>query len=343
MPDPVGRNAQLVRTLSILRDLDRMGGEDLYELAKRYGTTVRTIRRDLAALEEVGLPLVAEADGKKKRWRIAYKDKLTRLSGLLDAGHYMGLRMAMDQLGAVGKSSAMFATLEDLAHKVEKALGPTATRTLAAIEKCFHSYEKQAFRKAPADVFWPLVTAISEHRLCEVTYRAPRVEAQDRTYELLPLRLFTYQGAIYLMAYISKHRSYLNLNLHRLVSLVVLDDKLKPPAGFDPEKLENAAFGVHHTGSPVTYRLRFAPWVAPYIRERTWHPTQKLKELEGGGVELSFRCARTYEVTTWVASWMAGVEALAPRSLKKQLADQGAWLVAQYGKQKSSNAKIPSK
>lgn len=330
MADSKGRNAQLVRVLSILRDLDRMGGEDLYELARRYGTTDRTIRRDLAALEEVGLPLVAEADGKKKRWRIAYKDRLTRLSGLLDAGHYLGLRMALDQLGAVGKTTAMFATLEDLAHKVEKALGPTATRTLAAIEKCFHSYEKQAFRQAPADVFWPLVTAISEHRLCEVTYRAPRVEPEDKTYKILPLRLFTYQGAIYLMSYVPKHRSYVNLNLHRLVSLVVLEEQVKPPADFDPEKLENAAFGVHHAGRPVTYRLRFRPWAAPYIRERTWHPTQKIKDLEDGRVELSFRCARTYEVTAWVASWLDSVEVLAPRSLRFDLASLGENLTERY-------------
>ena len=48
--DAAGRNAQLVRTLSVPRDLDRLGGVDLYELAERYGTTVRTIRRDLEAI-----------------------------------------------------------------------------------------------------------------------------------------------------------------------------------------------------------------------------------------------------------------------------------------------------
>lgn len=35
----------------------RLGGVDLYELAERYGTTVRTIRRDPETLQEVCLPL----------------------------------------------------------------------------------------------------------------------------------------------------------------------------------------------------------------------------------------------------------------------------------------------
>jgi predicted DNA-binding transcriptional regulator YafY len=43
---------------------------------------VRTIRRDLEALQEGGLPLLEERDGKRKRGRIAFKDHLQQLSGL---------------------------------------------------------------------------------------------------------------------------------------------------------------------------------------------------------------------------------------------------------------------
>ncbi len=92
------RNEQLVRILSILRDLDRLGGADLYELAERYGTTVRTIRRDLDALQDVGLPLVEESEGKRKRWRVAYRDRIQHLSGLLDATHYLALRVAISEM-----------------------------------------------------------------------------------------------------------------------------------------------------------------------------------------------------------------------------------------------------
>ena len=65
------------------------------ELAERHGTNVRTIRRDLEGLEAVGLPIVEEpGDGKKKRWRVAYKDKLARLADLLEVTHYLALRVA---------------------------------------------------------------------------------------------------------------------------------------------------------------------------------------------------------------------------------------------------------
>ena len=330
MSQDSSRNAQLVRLLSILRDLDRLGGVDLYELAQRYGSSVRTIRRDLAALEEVGLPLEGETRGKKKVWRVAIKNRLTKFTSLLDASHYLGLKLAMGQVGGAARATGLFTALEDLSDKIETALGPRARQTLAEIEASFHSYEKRTFQSAPPDVFWALVVAINEQRLCRVTYRAPRAEPKDKTYKVLPLRLFSYQGAIYLMAYIPTYKNYLNLNLHRLKALKVLQEHHPAPAGFDPEKLENAAFGVYHSGRPVTYRMRFTPEVAEYIRERTWHPSQTFKERDDGGVELSFRCVPSYEVTAWVASWMDGVEVLAPAKLRRSLLSLGAYLQDTY-------------
>ena len=86
------RNTQLVRILQILRELDRLDGVDLYELRDRFGVNLRTIRRDLAALQELGLPIVEDAgDGPRKRWRVAYRDQLQKLSSLVDASHFMAL------------------------------------------------------------------------------------------------------------------------------------------------------------------------------------------------------------------------------------------------------------
>ena len=325
-----GRNAQLVRVLSILRDLDRLGGLDMYELAQRYGTSVRTIRRDLEALEAVGFPLEGETHGKKKLWRLPVSKRIKRLTRLLDASHYLGLKLVMGQVGGAARATGLFTALEDLSDKIEDALGPRAREILADIEGSFHSYEKRTFSSAPPDAFWPLVVAFSEHRLCNVTYRAPRAEPREKTYRVLPLRLFTYQGAIYLMSYMPKYKNYLNLNLHRLRALRVLRERHDVPADFDPNKLENAAFGVYHNGRPVTYRLRFQDYVAEYIRERIWHPTQKLIEQKDGRLELTFRCVPSYEVTAWVASWMEGVEVVAPRSLRAELRQLGQHLTDTY-------------
>lgn len=325
-----GRNAQLVRTLNVLKDLDRLGGVDLYELAERYGTTVRTIRRDFDALREVGLPLVEEQDGKRKKWRVGFKSHFKQLSGLLDVTHYLALRLAMGQGGPVRSASFVFAALEDLSTKIEKVLGRSSRAELAAIDACFHSYEKYSYDRSPPDVFWPLVRAISARHLCRVTYRAPRKNPYDTHLEVLPLRIFAHEGAVYLMCHFPKHESISTLNLQRLKKLEVLDRRGEAPRGFDPTAFENAAFGVFSGGKPTNYVLRFDGEVGPYIRERIWHPTQRLRELRAGGVELRFTCGESPEVSSWIASWRDGVEVVEPQSLRVEFEDLGSWLLAKY-------------
>lgn len=325
-----------MRLLGVIRDLDRLGGVDLYELAERYGTTVRTIRRDLEALQGVGLPLVEEQDGKRKRWRVGFKDHLQKLSGLIDASHYLALRIAMGQGGPVRAASSSFAALEDLAQKIEGVLGAAGRAQLAAIDACFYSYEKFAYREAPPDVFWPLVRAVAERRVCRITYRAPRRRPHDRVFDVLPLRLFAHDGAVYLMCNVVKRGERATLNLQRLQALSVLDERGRPPRDFDPSQVERAAFGVYSGGEPTTYVLRFGAAAAPYIRERVWHPSQRLRDLRGGGVELSFTCGASYEVSAWVASWREGVEVIEPDALRDELRALGEWLGARYRSRRAS-------
>lgn len=51
-----------MRVLSILRLLQHSRSYTLTELASRFGVTTRTIRRDLAALEEVGYGIRCDYD-----------------------------------------------------------------------------------------------------------------------------------------------------------------------------------------------------------------------------------------------------------------------------------------
>lgn len=80
----------------------------------------------------------------------------------------------------------------------------------------------------------------------------------------------------------------------------------------------------------MRYELRFDSEAAPYIRERLWHPTQKLRELSGGRLELTFTCAESYEVAAWVASWRTAVEVLEPEALRDELAGFGKWIATRY-------------
>ena len=326
---PPGRNDQVVRVLAVLRDLDRLGGCTVYELAERYGTDVRTIRRDLAALEQAGFPIESVRDGVRKRYRVDYRGALAKLSSLLDASHYLALRVAMEPGAPMQNRSSVFATLEDLGAKIEAAIGKAGRAKLAAIERCFHTHERRAYREVAPDVLWPLVDAIAARRLCRVTYRSPRAEASDNTFVVLPLQLFAWDGGLYLTCHDRRRDVILKLNLQRLRALRVLPTTAAIPKHFDAAAFEHAAFGIFVGGAPTSYRLRFDDVAAPYIRERVWHPTQELREV-ADGVELRFTCHASYEVSAWVQSWGEHVQVEAPTSLRARMRELGEWLATAY-------------
>ncbi len=327
---PKGRNERMIRILQIICDLDRIRGFTIKELAARYDELPQTIKRDFKVIAATGLHLESDKDGREKRWRIEVKNTLTKLSSLLDVSHYLALKLAMEPGSSIANDSPLFATLEDLAIKIGNSIGPARQAELDGIESAFFEYDKRAYKKTQPDVLWPLVCAIRDRKLCRVTYRAPRDEAKDKIHEVLPLKLFTYDGAVYLMCHSPKLGHQMKLNLQRLRSLKVLKRHGRVPRDFNPKELETAAFGLVADGPLTTYRLRFDKNVAPYIRERTWHSSQKLRDLPDHDVEIEFRCAASYEVANWVQSWGDGVEVLAPASLRRQQQELGQWLIDKY-------------
>ena len=325
-----GRNDQVVRVLRLLHDLERVGGCDVYELAQRYGTTTRTVRRDLDAVAQAGIPLKKEAgEGSRVLWSLdgAATSKMT---SLIEVSHFLALRLAMNEGLAVKHQSQLFASLEDLSDRIETAMGKQGRSQLQAIDNCFFSWDKFAWRRAPPDVVWPLVRAITERNRCEVTYRAPSSGNKVRTFTILPLRLFVHHGALYLHAWQPKFEAVLPLNLHRLISLKVSDEVLPVPAGYDAARLEATAFGIFIGPRPERFKLRFDAFARPYIEEREWHPTQCVEPQADGGVVLTFECAPSYEVTNWVASWRDHVEVLEPATLRGELLNYGGWLLTRY-------------
>jgi predicted DNA-binding transcriptional regulator YafY len=248
----------------------------------------------------------------------------------------MALRLAMDQGGPVRNDTTIFSALEELHEKIEEAIGPRGRAQLRALDNAFLSYEKFAYRRAAPDVMRLLVGAIVERRLSRVTYRAALHQGREKTFVVLPLRIFVHAGASHLLCHVPKHDNYIPLNLQRLSKVEVLDDAGKIPSDFDPELLEKSAFGIHQGSAPVRYVLRFDAEVAVYIRERLWHPNQELVELPGGDLELRFTCGASWEVSAWVASWRHWVHVLEPTELQAELSELGDVLTRRYANRKSA-------
>jgi predicted DNA-binding transcriptional regulator YafY len=103
--------------------------------------------------------------------------------------------------------------------------------------------------------------------------------------------------------------------VHRVRHIELTDQCFTVRAGFDARRWEAEAFGIVHE-RPITVVLRFRADQAPYVRERVWHPTQRIRELHDGRVELTLRIGGIFEATRWILGWGDAVEVLRPQKLR---------------------------
>jgi len=65
--------------------------------------------------------------------------------------------------------------------------------------------------------------------------------------------------------------------------------------------------------------LRFSGRAAQLVRERNWHPSQRLQELAGGNLEVSITLNSLEEIVPWILSWGRQCEVISPLRLHKKV------------------------
>ena len=99
---------------------------------------------------------------------------------------------------------------------------------------------------------------------------------REKEYTVHPYRVVHAQNALYLQAFVPTYNEFRTFLLDRIKRLAIDQKSFErlPELGSDPF---SKSLGVH-TGPTVKVRLRFAPQVAPFVKERTWHESQHLKD-----------------------------------------------------------------
>src|SRR5207248_5515343 len=106
------------------------------------------------------------------------------------------------------------------------------------------------------------------------------------------------------------------------------------------EELPDAAFphslGVH-SGPPEPVEIVFEPAVADYVRARQWHPSQRLRDLDNGGVAVALNVCLDRALHSWILSFGPFARVTAPEKLARDIASQIEEARAQYEQIPSSS------
>jgi len=160
-----------------------------------------------------------------------------------------------------------------------------------------------------------------ERRRLRLSYYSAHRDAHTERV-VRPHHLLHWRGEPYLIAWCETRHGWRDFFLGRVRQWELLPrrDAFTRDADFDAEAYLRDGFALRHGEALVTVRVRFSPYQARWIRERSYHPSQRCREREDGGLEMTLEVAGTAEVKRWLLGYGAEVEVLEPASLRSELA-----------------------
>jgi predicted DNA-binding transcriptional regulator YafY len=180
--------------------------------------------------------------------------------------------------------------------------------------------------QAPAAEHLPKIhQALAEHRTLRTRYYSASRDSED-TRAIDPYHLTLHNGGLYLVGHCHLRNAPRIFAVERMRTLELTRGRFEVPASFDAEKYLAGAWGMLR-GDLVTVRVVFARALAPYIRERVWHASQKLRELADGRVEMTLHVADTLEVRRWILGFGVQAEVVEPEGLREALRIEAEALV----------------
>jgi predicted DNA-binding transcriptional regulator YafY len=310
-PEPKRRERQIVRVLTLLRELVQGRALTIRELAAKFHTRRESIYRDLRVLQDAGYPVTGDERGRLSRPRLLpslvpnVQFSSSELDALIFAAQAQKVTLNADAL-----SSATF-KLDALKEVLQNAAPAPIGDFIES--SSFGSIDYRAHESH----IGILIEAILRKRRCGVTYRKPS-RAEPKTYEFDPYCLLFAGGALYVIGRVPVHTGTVTLAIDRLHGVDLSQTEFEVDPAFDRQECRRDAFGVS-AQDPTDIVLRFKADQAQYVRERLWHPSQEITELPGGAIQLAFRAGGPYEIRRFILGWGDAVEVISPEPLRLEI------------------------
>ena len=292
-------------------------------LAAEIEVTTKTIHRDIVFMRDrMQLPIEYVGD----RFGYRYTEEVSAFPTLqITQGELVALLIAEKALQQY-RGTNFEKPLLSAFKKMEASLPDTVSFNFTDWDQSI-SFRTSAEPVLNLETFDALAKATASHRQLELLYRKPgSKQAQARVVD--PYHLANINGEWFLFAFDHLRKDIRTFVPARIQSFSATGNKFPRPAKFSVEKILRDSFGVHSGQGNFAVVIRFDAYAADYIREKRWHPSQELRELKDGGVELRLQLSSLGEIQRWVLGWGGSAVAVAPKELVESVAKAARQLLA---------------
>lgn len=308
----------LIRLLKVfwkIRDenypsLERLIREISYELGR---ISERTLKRDLYTLKyEFDLPIGYD----RRRGGYYLTEKCNFPFPPLSGGEVITLLIATNLLHEF-KGTPLEKELETLEKKLEVLFNDKISLNPQELEMALSvpiSYIK--IKTDIRDVFEKIFQAIREKKRVQIEYFSLS-SGEKRERKVDPYHLYNFQGVWYFCGYCHLRNEVRDFALDRIEKIETLQETFELPKDFNIKDYLSQAFRIFK-GEKEKIRIKFDSYQARWIRERIWHESQKIEELENGEIIFEIE-ANPEEIKRWILGYGSHAEVLEPISLREEI------------------------
>jgi predicted DNA-binding transcriptional regulator YafY len=326
------RNAEVIRQWQVLREIEtRRTGVTIHELARITNVSTRTIRRDLQALQEAGFAVYDEGEeNETKRWRLEASPFRT-----VEAGLTVSDVAALYLSRAMVEGAAGWPLADELRHAfatIARALNPRMRDFLSTLPQVLSAKTGPRTPAASArivDTTRRLFDAARERHVIDMRYFSA-ASNRAKTYVVEPYRLTLAHGGVYLVGWVPQYGEFRTFAAERIERLSVTDRTFKRTREL-PADLFGTSLGVFW-GEPERIVVEFDARVAPFVRGREWHESQRLEELSDGRLRLTLDVSIDWALRSWLLGYGAAVRVVEPPSLVRAMRQELESAARQYEK-----------
>ncbi len=210
--------------LELLQTHRRISGA---EIARRLEVDVRTVRRYIAMLEEIGIPITAER-GRHGAYLLVPGFKLPPM--MFNEDEALALSLGLLAARNLGLSEASTAVASAQA-KLERVMPATLQSRVRAVSEVVLLDLSRASAAGASETLFTLSSAAQQYRRVHMGYQAAHGAASER--ELDPYGLALREGLWYVVGHCHLRGGLRSFRLDRMQEVRMLEQRFKRPQNFD--------------------------------------------------------------------------------------------------------------
>lgn len=286
----------------------------VYDLAGRYETDLRTVRRDLCLLNALGYGFRKDSGRNGRRRVLKFSAEAPLLPPLGFTFHELAALYATRRIYAFLKGSHFQKAATSALEKIESCFGAeTAERLEDAVQVKTGPVRDYSRHH---DIIRDLSDAVVARRCVSMGYRSGAGRRHDAMV-LRPYSLIFYSNAVYALGYSENHGCVRTFAVERVTGLRVLERTFDRPENLGRATGIDDHFGIY-SGNVETVRLRVGPDYKNRIKDKILHPTQSLVFKNDGSMHITFRAAGKEDLFKWLLSQGGAVELVSPEGWREE-------------------------